>query len=158
LGELVLPTLKEIKEASTEAHSLWRQHIWRTAWASSFFVTFTVFALALLGINHWLDQKADRKVAAKIAQVTQLMNYNQAAFQQLAVAQIPIQVGRSVNSDGTTNPGDYFVMIPDAESAEMRDEDGHHNGLVFVASHSPEDAIKQLQLEVNKMQQITGGK
>lgn len=150
LCELVLPTLKEIKEASTEAHSLWRQHIWRTAWASSFFVTFTVFALALLDINHWLDQKADRKAAAKIAQVTQLMNYNQAAFQQLAVAQIPIRVVRVVNDDTNVISRGFAVITQDADSAEMRNDDGHNNGYVFVTSHLSEDEIQKTQHELKK--------
>jgi hypothetical protein len=158
LGELVLPTLKEIKEASGEARTLWRQHIWKTAWAGSFLVTSVFFIVALVGIYHWLDQKADRKAAAKIAQVTQLMNYNQEAFKQLAVAQIPIQVVRTVNNDGSVISQRFAVMMQDADSAEMRDEDGHHNGLVFVTSHSPEDAIQQLQQSLKKLTPASDGK
>ena len=44
LGKLVLPTLEEIKQASTEAHTLWMKHIWKTAWAGSFLFTFALFS------------------------------------------------------------------------------------------------------------------
>src|SRR5665213_2231970 len=40
LGERVVPTLKKIEEASSAAHTLWMKHIWKTAWAGSFMVTF----------------------------------------------------------------------------------------------------------------------
>jgi hypothetical protein len=158
LCELVLPTLKEIKEASSEAHTLWRQHIWKTAWAGSLTVTSIFFIVALVGIYHWLDQKAERDAAAKIAEVSQLMDYNQAAFQQLAVAQIPIRVMRVANNDGSVISQKFAVVIQDADSAEMRGDDGHNDGYVFINSHSPEDAIQQMQQIIKKMTPTSDGK
>jgi hypothetical protein len=158
LEKQVLPTLKEIKEASSAAHTLWMKHIWKTAWAGSFMVTFMLFGLATAGIYHWLDQKAERQAAEKIAEVTQLMNYNQDAFRQLAVAQIPIRVERRGTNDGSVVPQKFAVAIQDADSAEMRDDDAHHNGLVFVTSHSTEDQIQQTQQEIQKLLQTGGAK
>jgi hypothetical protein len=158
LEKQVLPTLKEIKEASSAAHTLWMKHIWKTAWAGSFMVTFMLFGLATAGIYHWLDQKAERQAAEKIAEVTQLMNYNQDAFRQLAVAQIPIRVERVANNDGSVISQKFAVAIQDADSAEMRDDDAHHNGLVFVTSHSTEDQIQQTQQEIQKLLQTGGAK
>src|ERR1017187_1284939 len=70
LGEQVLPTLAEIKKASTEAHTLWMKHIWKTAWAGSFMVTFLLFGLGLLGLYHFFDNYAEREAAGKIAEVS----------------------------------------------------------------------------------------
>lgn len=76
------------------------------------------------------------KAAAKIAKVSQLMDCNQAAFQQLAIAQIPIRVERVANNDGSVISQRFAVVMQDADSAEMRDDDGHNDGYVFINSHS----------------------
>jgi hypothetical protein len=86
------------------------------------------------------------------------MNYNQEAFRQLAVAQIPIRVERVANNDGSVISQKFAVAIQDADSAEMRDDDAHHNGLVFVTSHSTEDQIQQTQQEIQKLLQTGGAK
>ncbi len=75
--------MKKIEAASSEAHAVWRERIWKTAWAGSFMVTFMLFGLATLGIYKAFDNYAERKAAEKIAEVERLMNYNQDAFQQL---------------------------------------------------------------------------
>ena len=149
LGERVLPVLKEIKEASGEAHKLWMKNIWKTAWAGSFLVTSTLFFMATVGIYDAFDHYAEREAAEKVAEVERLMNYNQEAFRQLAIAQIPIRVLRT-ESNSVINPQNFAVVIQDADSAEMRDEDGHHNGLAFVTSHLSEDQIQLLQQETEK--------
>jgi phosphopantetheine adenylyltransferase len=158
LGNQVLPALKEIKEASSEALTLWKQHIWKTAWAGSLLVTFTLFTVATTGIYNAFDHYAERKDAEKIAETSQLMAYNQEAFRQLAVAQIPIRLERVANNDGSVISQKFAVAIQDADSAEMRDEDGHHNCLVFVTSHSTEDQIQQTQQEIKKLLQTGGAK
>ncbi len=47
-----------------------------------------------------------------------------------------IRVVRVSNNDGSLISQRVAVMIQDGDSAEMRDDDGHHNGYVFANSHS----------------------
>ena len=155
LGERVLPVLKEIKEASSEAHTLWMKHIWKTAWAGSFLVTFTLFTVATTGIYDAFDHYAERKDAEKIAYAERLMNYNQAAFRELAIAQVPIKVLRT-ESNGVTNPQSFALVIEGADSVETRDEDGHKSGYIFFTSHLSEEQIQLLQQQTAKLAQPTG--
>jgi hypothetical protein len=154
LGERVVPTLKKIEEASSEAHTLWRQHIWKTAWAGSFMVTFLLFGAGLIGIYHIFDNYSERQAAAKIDEVARLMNYNQEAFRQLAIAQVPVHVLRT-QTDGVNNPQNFAVVVEGADSAEMRNENGGRNGVVFFTSHQPEAQIQLLQQAIDKLAQIT---
>ena len=157
LGERVLPTLAEIKKASTEAHTLWMKHIWKTAWAGSFMVTFLLFGLGLLGLYHFFDNYAEREAAGKIAEVSRLMNYNQDAFRQLAIAQVPIKIERT-EYNGAVNPQSFALVVPDAAGAELRHQDGHDNGCVFFTSHLSEEQIQSLQQEIAKQMQANSDK
>jgi hypothetical protein len=150
LGERVVPTLKKIEEASSTANTLWREHIWKTAWAGSFMVTFMLFGLATLGIFYAFDNYAERKAAAKIAEVERLMNYNQEAFRLLAIAQVPIHVTRT-QSYGVQDSQKFAVVVEGADSAEMRHENEKNNGYIFVSSHLPEEQIQSLQQETEKL-------
>jgi hypothetical protein len=156
LSERVLPTLVEIKKASTEAHTLWMKHIWKTAWAGSFMVTFMLFGLATLSIYHFFDNYAERKAAEKIAEVTRLMNYNQDAFRQLAIAQVPVHVTRT-QSYGVANLQNFALVVEGADTAEIRHENEKNNGYIFFSSHLPEDQIQLLQQEIDKLTQTTSG-
>ena len=156
LGERVLPTLAEIKKASTEAHTLWMKHIWKTAWAGSFMVTFLLFGLGLLGLYHFFDNYAEREAAGKIAEVSRLMNYNQDAFRQLAIAQVPLKIERT-EYNGAVNPQSFALVVQDAAGAELRHQDGHDNGCVFFTSHLSEEQIQSLQQEIAKQMQANNG-
>ena len=156
LGEQVLPALKQIKEVSTEAHTLWMKHIWKTAWAGSFIVTFLLFGLGLLGLYHFFDNYAEREAAEKIAEVSRLMNYNQDAFRQLAIAQVPIKIERT-EYNGVVNPQSFALVVPDAAGAELRHQEGHDNGCVFLTSHLSEEQIQLLQQEIAKQMQANNG-
>jgi hypothetical protein len=158
LGKLVVPTLKEIKQASTEAHTLWMKHIWKTAWAGSFLFTFSLFFFALLGIYKLFENYSERKVADTIANVEQVMKYNQEAFQQLAVAQVPVKVVRTHDGNGIRNPSGFALMIENADSAEMRQIEGRGNGMIFFTSSSPELFIQEVQQELQKMTNAATGK
>ncbi len=153
LEKEVLPTLKEIKAAATEARTLWMQHIWKTAWAGSFLITFTLFMLALVGISHWLDLRDQRELAARIAGVSRLMDNNQAAFRGLAVAGIAIQVKRVGNGDVLTPQG-FAIVVPDAYTTEMQDMDGHHNGITFVTSATTEREIQELEKAISQISHV----
>jgi hypothetical protein len=151
LGERVLPVLKEIEEASGTARTLWREQIWKTAWISTFLLTFTLFGGATMGIYKLFENYSERKAAEKIASVERLMNYNQEAFQQLAIAQVPIKVVRT-ESYGVANPQNFALVIEGADSAEMHDADGHKNGVIFFTSNLSEKQIQLLQQETDRFQ------
>jgi len=157
LGEQVLPALKQIKEVSTEAHTLWMKHIWKTAWAGSFMVTFLLFGLGLFGLYEWFDTYAEREAAGKIAEVERVMNYNQDAFRQLAIAQVPIKIERT-EYNGVVNPQNFALVVEGADSAELRHQDGHDNGCVFFTSHLSEEQIQSLQREIAKQMQANNGR
>lgn len=44
-------------------------------------------------------------------------------------------------------------MVENAEGAEMRDVDGHPNGMVFFNSNLPEEMIQGIQAELDKAPQ-----
>jgi hypothetical protein len=156
MGERVLPTLKKIEALSGQAHTLWREHIWRTALVACFMVTFTFFGLVTLCIYHFFDQYAERKAAAQIAEVSRLMDYNQDAFRQLAIAQVPIRVMRT-QTYGVANPQNFALAVEGADSTDTRDEDGRKNGIVFFTSHLSEEQIQLLQQEEAKLAQTASG-
>jgi hypothetical protein len=154
LGERVLPVLKEIEEASGTARTLWREQIWKTAWISTFLLTFTLFGGATMGIYKLFDNYSERKVAEQIADTAQLMNYNQEAFRQLAIAHVPIKVLRTGN-DGVIQPQGFVLVIEGAEGAEMRPADGQNSGCIFFNSRVSEDQIQRLQAATEKLLQTT---
>jgi hypothetical protein len=143
---------KQIISAKNDAAT--QPAIWKTAWAGSFMVTFMLFCLATLGIFYFFDNYAERKAAEKIAYVERLMNYNQEAFRQLAIAQVPVHVTRT-QSYGVANPQNFALGVEGADSAEMRNENESKNGVVFFTSHLPEAQIQLLQQAIDKLTQIT---
>ena len=157
LGERVLPALKQIEAASSEAHTLWMKHIWKTAWASTFLVTFILFNLATIGVYMAFDHYAERKAAEKIASVERLMNYNQEAFRQLAIAQVPVKVLRT-ESYGVANPRNFALIVEGADSAEMRQADEKNNGYIFFSSNLSEEQIQLLRQETAKLTHTASGK
>lgn len=151
LGEKVLPVLENINKASTEAHTLWMKHIWKTAWAGSFLFTFTLLVMATLGIYTAFDHDATRKTAEQIAAVAELMNYNQDAFRQLAIAGVPVKVMRTSNTNGAIYPGGFALVIKNADGAEMRPDEEGQSGFIFFSSNQTERQIQRLNREMEKL-------
>jgi hypothetical protein len=151
LGQNVIPALESIKKASTEAHTLWMKHIWKTAWAGSFLFTFTLFFFALFGIYKLFENYSERKTAEHIANVERVMGYNQEAFRQLAIAQVRVNVVRTHNGNGVRNPGNFALMIENADGVETRQVDGHQNGMVFFTSNLSEEMIQEIQRQLEKL-------
>jgi len=98
------------------------------------------------------DNYAERKTAAKIANVERLMNYNQEAFRQLAIAQVPVKVTRTQNN-GVMNPRSFALVIENADAAEMRHADGRDNGMIFFSSNLSEEMIQEIQEQIEKLSQ-----
>ena len=142
LAHAVEPTLEKINHAAERAAQLWPQHIWRTAWITTFLVTFTMFGLATLGVYKRFDDYAERQAAQQIAEVSKVMTFNQDAFRQLAIARIPLRVLRTESNDGVPIPQGYVLVVPDAQDAGIRPGDGRTNGGIYVSSHVPEEHIQ----------------
>ena len=109
-----------------------------------------VFGLVTMGIYHYFDNYAERKAVEKIAVTSRLMNYNQEAFRQLAIAQVPVHVTRT-QSYSVANPQNFALVIEGADSAEIHREDGKNNGYIFFTSNLSEEQIQRLQKEADKL-------
>ena len=150
----VMPTLEKIQEAADTAKSEWTKRIWRNAWANSLLwsVTFALLAIAIAG--EAIEKHYEHKSAVQIASTAEVMKYNQAAFQKLAVAQIPIQV-LPAESDGSGNPPGFVLVIQGAYAADLRQVDGQNHGCIFFRSRVPEKQIRHLQQGVDSLEQAT---
>lgn len=151
LGEKVLPVLENINKASTEAHTLWMKHIWKTAWAGSFLFTFTLLVVAVLGLYRLFEHYAERKAAGQIAAVAEVMDFNQDAFRQLAIAGVAVKVLRTSNTNGAIYPGGFALVIKNADAAEMRPDDDGQSGFIFFSSNQTERRIQRLNREMEKL-------
>lgn len=151
LSQRVLPTLEQIKMASTEAHTLWMKHIWKTAWAGSFLFTFVLLVMATFGIHKLFENYSERKAAEQIAAVTAVMDYNQDAFRELAIAGVPVKVIRTENDRGTANPGGFAIAIENPDATEVRPVGDQKYGFIFFTSGRKEEQIQQLKWETERL-------
>lgn len=154
LAKEVMPTLKQIREAVAEARELWPQRIWRTVIISSTMLAAMVTLLATLAIHAKFKIYYEEKVAEKIVTADRLINYNQEAFRQLAIAQVQVKVVRTDDSKGGRNPGGFALIIENADSAEMRQVDGRSNGMIFFTSSSPETLIQNVQQRLEAISKL----
>jgi len=72
----------------------------------------------------------EEMLAEKIVNAEQVINYNQDAFRELAIAGVPVQVVRT-SSYGVVDPSRFALIIQDADAAEMRADGAHNNGRIF---------------------------
>src|SRR6185503_8023906 len=149
LSKQVLPTLAALKEAAAEARDLWPSRIWKTAFISSFTFALALAALGTGAIYVKFKNYYEAKVAEQIIYAEQVINYNQAAFRQLAIAGVPVQVLRS-ESYGVTNPSGFVLIMDGADAAEMRPDGDHKNGCIFFTSGRKEKQIQQIQREIER--------
>lgn len=69
-----------------------------------------------------------------------------------------MKVVRTHDGNGIRNPSGFALIIENADSAEMRQIDGHGNGMIFFASSSPELLIQEVQQELQKLTNSATGK
>lgn len=150
LANQVLPTLSMIRDAAAEASRVWPERIWRTALLASLALALILTVLATAAIHIKYKNYYEEKVAEKIVNAEQLMNYNREAFRQLAMAQVPVRVVRT-ESYGVMNPRRFALIVEDADSAEVRAEGGRNNGVICFTSTLSEKQIQQIQRETGKM-------
>jgi hypothetical protein len=150
LAKQVVPTLTQIRDAAAEASRLWPERIWKTAILGSLAVALTLTMLASLGVYAKFKNYYEEKVAANIIAAEQLINYNQDAFRQLAIAGIPVRVVRTENY-GVTNPGSFALVVEGADSAEMRPDGDRKAGFIFFTSGRKEKQIQQMQWKAGRL-------
>jgi hypothetical protein len=154
----VSPTLREIRENVAKASKLWPRRLWRIAIWSCLILTLTLLVIATWVIDVRLRKQNEQKLAAQIARTTQVMNFNQDAFRQLAIAQMPIRVVRSLRTNGIPEPQGFALLIENADAAEMRRLEGREAGLIFFTSKTPEKAIQELQKQTEqRLQPLKAG-
>jgi hypothetical protein len=100
-----------------------------------------------------LKKQNERKLAEQIARTTRVMNHNQDAFRQLAIAQVPIKVVRTSTTNGTLEAQGFALLIEKADAAEMRRIEGRDTGLIFFTGHPPEKTIQALQKQAEQLAQ-----
>jgi len=149
----VSPTLREIRENVAKASQLWPRRIWRTAILSGITLTLAVSVIAFLVMNTAMQHTNERKLAEQIARTTRVMNQNQDAFRQLAIAQVPIKVVRTSNTNGVLESQGFALLIEKADAAEMRRVEGRETGLIFFTSHPSEKTIQALQKQAEQLAQ-----
>jgi hypothetical protein len=121
----------------------------------AFALTLTVLATAAISAK--FKTYYEEKVAEKIVNAEQLINYNQEAFRELAIAGVPVRVLRS-ESYGVANPSGFALMVEGADSVEMRPDGDHKCGLVFFTSGRKENQIQGMQRQTEKLSGANGSK
>ena len=149
----VSPTLREIRENAAKASKLWPKRIWQMAGWCSIILTLTLTVIATWVIDAALRKQNERKLAEQISRAAQVMNYNQDAFRQLAIAQVPIKVVRSLSTNGVAEPQGFALWIENADAAELRRMEGRELGLIFFTGKMPERTIQALQKHTEQLAQ-----
>jgi hypothetical protein len=154
LAQEVRPTLAKIQASAAEAKSEWSNRIWHTAWTTS--LTWSIGSAIIVACLICLEFTThyEHKMAGQIADMAQVMKFNQAAFQKLAVAQVPIQVLPAQNDSVDNTPG--FVLVMDgAYAADLRQSNGQNVGCIFFRSSVPANQIRHLQPDSKNQAQAT---
>ena len=143
LATQVVPTLQKVQEASDEAARSWKGRLWNAAmWhgmAAGALIAFGASVVMYIQFHDYYE----KKTANRIAYAEQLVNYNQEAFKQLAIAQQPIKVMRTA-VNGVINQG-YALEVPNADSVETRAENGQTNAYVYFSSSLLERQLQEIQ-------------
>jgi hypothetical protein len=150
LAKQVIPTLTQIRDATAEARLVWPERIWRTAMLGSLAFALTLTALATGAIYAKFKNYYEEKVAEKITAAEQVINYNKAAFRELAIAGVPVRVVRT-ESYGVVNPSWFALVVDGADSAELRSDADRKSGLIFFMSSRKEKQIQQIEQEAEKL-------
>jgi hypothetical protein len=95
-------------------------------------------------------------MAAQVADMAQVMKFNQEAFRKLAIAQVPIQVLPAQN-DGFDSPPGFVLVMAGAYAADMQPVNGQNNGCIFFNSSVPAKQIRHLQQDIENQSPATNG-
>ena len=128
---------------SDEAKSEWTKRIWKTAWTTSLFWSIATAIIVASLICLAVTTRYDHKMAAQIANMAQVMKFNQTAFHTLAVAQAPIKV-LPTESDGFDSSPGFVLVMEGAYAADLRQVNGQNDGCIFFHSSVSQKQIRHL--------------
>ncbi len=157
LAKQVTPTLTKIRDAAAEAERLWPGRIWKVALGSGLLLGLALSIVATIAIYAKFKNYYEEKVAEKIVAAEQVINYNQDAFRELAIAGVPLQVVRT-SSYGVVDPSRLALIIQDADAAEMHADGAHNNGRIFFTSGRKAQQIQQMKREAEKLSSANSSK
>jgi len=93
-------------------------------------------------------------MAIQIDDMAQVMQFNQAAFHTLAVAQIPIKVLPTENDSFNSPPG-FVLVIEGAYAADLRQVNGQTDGCIFFRSSVSQKQVRHLLPDSENQAQAT---
>jgi hypothetical protein len=147
--------LEAIAERHSETLDKLEQFNWGQAWVTCATVCLALLVVFGVAFGKYLRHRADTLLAQQIATATATIEINKHAFQELAIADVRLKVNRS--SDAATNhpiPSGFAIVVENAQAAELRAGRVGKDGFVFVKSPTPEQEIKRLQIQLEKLSQM----
>ncbi|MGH7989642.1 MAG: hypothetical protein ACREDS_05520 [Limisphaerales bacterium] len=132
IAATIEPTLAKVNAAADQAARVWPRHIWKMALTAGVVAGLVIAFGASVVIYIKFHDYYERETANRIAYAEQLVNYNQDAFKQLAIAQQPIKVMRT-EENGVINQG-YALEVPGTDAVETKVEDGQTNSYIYFTS------------------------
>jgi hypothetical protein len=151
IASTISPMVERMNTAAERAAQLWPRRIWEMALTTGTIVGLMV-ALAVGTVIYFkLHDYYQRETASRIAYAQEIINYNQGAFRQLAIAQQPIKVMRT-EVNGVINQG-YALEVPNADAVETRVENGQTNAYVYFSSNLLERQIQEIEKLTTELQQ-----
>jgi hypothetical protein len=88
----------------------------------------------------------ENALAEQIASAEKTLAQNQAAFRQLAVANVPIRAVRV--ADASILPSGYAVVIEGIYATEERTNQNGKEGIIYFSSQRKESELENIQREV----------
>ena len=142
----VLPTLEKIRNASEEAARVWPGRIWKMALTCGLVLGLAV-AVVVTGTAYFkIKTHYENALAEQIASAEKTLAQNQAAFRQLAVANVPIRAVRV--ADASILPSGYAVVIEGIYATEERTNQNGKEGIIYFSSQRKESELENIQREV----------
>jgi hypothetical protein len=154
LAREVGPTLDQIRESADEIRTLWTKRIWKTAWTASLFwcVGAALIVTTVICLEFVMYYRSN--MAEQVGNMAQVMKFNQAAFQKLAIAQVPVQV-LPTKSDDNNGLAGFVLVIQGAYAADLRQVDGQNDGCIFFHSSVSPRQIRHLQEDIEDQSPAT---
>lgn len=140
LAENVLPTLEKIRNASEEAGRVWPGRIWKMALTCGLVLGLAVAIVGTSAAYLKIKSHYDRTLAEQIASAQKTLAQNQAAFRELAVANVPIRVVRV--ADASILPSGYAVVIEGIYATEERTNQNGKEGIIYFSSQRKESELE----------------
>jgi hypothetical protein len=142
----VLPALEKIRNANEEAGRVWPGRIWKMALTCGLALGLSVAIVGTSAAYFKFKSHYDLTLAEQIASAEKTLAQNQAAFRELAVANVPIRVVRVANT--SILPSGYAVVIEGIYATEERTNQNGKEGIIYFSSQRKESELESIQREI----------